>query len=122
MSAGRKTDEKYTFTAEQYGEYKFCFGNLMSLSSTKTVNIATSVTSPRHINVEGPLLYITAFSSSPVMLAYRVRTGTATDDAYFDPLEEVVRQLGSYVEVVKDEQNLMKQRDIVTSNRMPASS
>jgi hypothetical protein len=33
-----------------------------------------------------------------------------------DPLDEVVKQLGSSVEVVRDEQQVMKQRDVVTTN------
>ena len=34
-----------------------------------------------------------------------------------DPLIEVVKQLGSGIEVVRDEQQTMKQRDVVTTNR-----
>ena len=36
---------------------------------------------------------------------------------FMDPLDEVVKQLGSSVEVVRDEQQAMKQRDLVTTNR-----
>jgi hypothetical protein len=56
LMAQRRTEEKYTFTAEDHGEYKFCFSNLMSLSSSKTLNVATSVTMPREHVVEGTAL------------------------------------------------------------------
>jgi hypothetical protein len=53
MVAQRRSEEKYTFTVDQVGEYQFCFSNLMSLSSYKTINIATVVTLPRAVVVEG---------------------------------------------------------------------
>ena len=53
MVAQRRSEEKYTFTVDQVGDYQFCFSNLMSLSSYKTINIVTMVTLPRAVVVEG---------------------------------------------------------------------
>lgn len=94
MVAQRRSEEKYTFTVDQVGDYQFCFSNLMSLSSYKTINIVTMVTLPRAVVVE----------------------------EFMDPLDEVVKQLGSSVEVVRDEQQAMKQREVVTTNLADATN
>lgn len=47
MIGQRKKEEKYVFLADNEGEFKFCFSNLMSISTPKTINVATSVTIPR---------------------------------------------------------------------------
>jgi hypothetical protein len=84
----RRSEEMYSFIADQEGIYKFCFSNVMSSVTPKTVSFTLNVRRNFQIAKE------------------------PTD--HFGPLEQSVELLMSQVQVMKDEQQYMHAREILT--------